>query len=97
MSNFQPGEQFVIGGQVAAIRPLVTKKGRNPGQSMAQIVVDWNGTEFRIVAFPDVWASVKNLLSIDAPVACQVKKLASGCCLLSVERLDLLWQREGLE
>ena len=96
MSNFQPGEQFVIGGQVAAIRPTVTKKGRNPGQSMAQIIVDWNGAEFRIVAFPDVWASVKNLLSIDAPVACQVKKLASGCCLMSVELLNLLWEREGI-
>ena len=49
-----------------------------------------------IVAFPDVWASVKNLFVVGAPVACRVKKLESGCSLVSVERLDLLWSREGL-
>ncbi len=97
MSTIPPGNEFIIGGQIAGIRPTVTKKGRNPGQDMAHILVRWNESDFRIVVFPDTWVNTKLLLTEGKPVACKVKKLDSGCCLLGVERLDLLWQREGLE
>ena len=29
------GDRFIVGGQLTEIRPLVTKKGRNPGREMA--------------------------------------------------------------
>jgi len=97
MSLIPPGNEFIIGGQIAGIRQTVTKKGQNPGQQMAMMVVRWNEADFRIVVFPDAWAGTRRLLSVGAPVACKVKKLDSGCCLQSVERLDLLWKESGLE
>lgn len=97
MSTIPVGNEFIIGGQIAGIRPTVTKKGRNPGQDMAHMVVRWNEADFRIVVFPDAWANTKRLLAVGAPVACKVKRLESGCCLQSVERLDLLWKESGLE
>jgi DNA polymerase-3 subunit alpha len=95
--NLQPRQsKFIIGGQVTNIKPTVTKKGRNPGQEMAHITVDWNEAEFRIVVFPQVWAATKLLLDLGAPVACEVKRLDSGCCLEAVERLDLMYSRENI-
>ena len=97
VATFTRGQCFVIGGQIVAIRPTTTKKGRNPGQDMAHLTVSYNEAEFRIVAFPEAWRRTRDLLKVGAPVACQVKKLDSGCCLEAVERLDLLWRDEGLE
>jgi DNA polymerase-3 subunit alpha len=34
------GEKVIVGGLLSSIKPLVTKKGKNPGQKMAQIVLD---------------------------------------------------------
>jgi DNA polymerase-3 subunit alpha len=34
------GEKVIVGGLLAQIKPLITKKGKNPGQEMAQIVLD---------------------------------------------------------
>lgn len=91
----EKGDNFYIGGQVAAISPTVTKKGRNPGAHMAHLTISFNETEFRIVAFPQSWAKNKQLLGIGVPVVCWVKKLDNGCCLEAVERLDLLLERMG--
>lgn len=93
---FARNQRFVIGGQVTGIRPTVTKKGRSPGAEMAHITVTWNEADFRIVVFPDAWAGTKNLLRVGAPVACQVKRLDSGCCLETVQRLDLLYNEAGI-
>ena len=96
LSAIPRGNEFVIGGQVVGVRPTVTKKGRRPGQEMGMITVMWSEAEFRIVVFPEAWANTKLLLVEGAPVACKVKKLDNGCHLLGVERLDLLFDREGI-
>lgn len=96
ISQFKVKEEFIIGGQLTAIRPTVTKKGLNPGQAMAHITVMWNEAEFRIVVFPEAWQRTKLLLEEGAPIAAKVQRLDSGCCLQSVERLDYLWARSGL-
>lgn len=96
INKFKLKEQFIIGGQLTAIRPTTTKKGRNPGQQMAHITVMWNEADFRIVVFPEAWARTKLLLEVGKPVACKVQKLDNGCCLQTVERLDRLWERNGL-
>lgn len=96
MRNYARGQKFVIGGQITAVKPTVTKNGRNPGQAMGHITVTWNEADFRIVVFPQVWAAVHLLLTEDKPVACEVKKLDDGCCLESIERLDVLYDREGI-
>lgn len=96
VSTFARGQYFVIGGQIAGIRPTVTKKGRTPGAEMAHITVTWNEADFRIVCFPESWRNCKDMLYEGAPVACHVKRLDSGCALETVERLDLLFDREGI-
>jgi DNA polymerase III subunit alpha len=96
VNAFAPKTEFIIAGQLTAIRPTVTKKGRNPGQEMAHITVVWNESDFRIVVFPEAWNRTKRLLDVGAPVACRVQRLDSGCCLLTVERLDWLFDRAGI-
>jgi DNA polymerase III subunit alpha len=96
VSRFARGDTFIIGGQLTAVRPTVTKKGKTPGASMAHITVSWNEADFRIVCFPETWRSAKTLLQVGSPIACRVGKLDNGCQLLSVERLDWLFDREGI-
>lgn len=96
MMNFARNDTFIIGGQVSSITKTTTKKGRSPGAEMAHMEVMWNEVEFRIVIWPEDWKRTKLLLEPGAPVACEVKKLDSGCCLQKVERLDLLFDRKGL-
>lgn len=96
VNGFKVKEYFAIGGQIIAIRPTVTKKGRNPGQAMAHITVQWNEEDFRIVVFPEAYARLKILLEVGAPVVCEVQRLDSGCCLQKVERLDRLFDRAGI-
>lgn len=94
MYGIEEGEVFVVGGQVGAVRTLVTKKGKFPGREMAQVVLTWNDADFKLTCFPEAWKRFKTLLSEDAPVACSVKKLQSGASIEEVERLDLLLGRE---
>lgn len=96
MMRYNRKDRFIVGGQLTAINPTTTKKGKNPGQEMAHLQITWNEADFRVVAFPDAWARCKLLLKVGAPIACQVEKLDSGCCLQTVERLDLLFDREGI-
>lgn len=96
MMRYTRKDRFIVGGQLTAINHTTTKKGRNPGQEMAHLVISWNETDFRVVAFPDAWARSKMLLEVGVPVACQVEKLDSGCCLQEVQRLDKLFDREGI-
>lgn len=96
VNSFEPKSEFLIGGQLSAVRTTVTKKGRNPGQEMAHITVTWNEADFRIVVFPEAWMRSKRMLDIGAPVACRVQKLDSGCCLQEVQRMDWLFDREGI-
>jgi DNA polymerase III subunit alpha len=96
MSRYQPKDEFIVGGELVGISPTVTKKGKNPGAHMAHLTIRWNEADFRVVAFPEAWARCKTLLELEAPVACRVKKLDSGCCLESVERLDFLFDRNGI-
>ena len=58
----------------------------------------WNEADFRVVCFPEAWACRARPCSTIGVrrVACQVKKLDSGCCLETVERLDVLFDREGI-
>ena len=86
IKSYKTNDIFRIGGMVTRIKHHKTKGGK----PMAFFAVSWNEEEFDIVAFPESWASVKNILKVEAPVACQVIKLEKGCCLSSLERLDYL-------
>lgn len=86
MKNYKINDMFYVGGMVTRIKRHKTKGGKD----MAFFAVSWNEEEYDVVAFPDAWESVKNLLKVGAPVACQVIKLEKGCCLSTLERLDLV-------
>jgi DNA polymerase-3 subunit alpha len=86
IKNYKLNDMFYVGGMVTRIKRHKTKRGKD----MAFFATSWNEEEFDIVAFPDSWESVKNLLKVGVPVACQVIKLEKGCCLSTLERLDLV-------
>ena len=86
------GDLFVIGGQVTKIKRHTIQRGRSAGQEMAFVGVTYNEQDFDLTVFPETWASVRNLLVVGAPVACQVIRDNRNCHLVSVERLDLLWK-----
>lgn len=87
----EPGERFVIGGEVTAVKTHVIKKtGRFKDREMAFIQVTWNEQDYEVTAFPDSWARCRVLINEGDPVALDVKKMNRGCELMSLERLDLL-------
>ena len=86
MKNFGINDLFYVGGMVTRIRHHKTKGGKD----MAFMALSWNEQEFDVIVFPDSWVSVKNIVGVGVPVACQVIKLENGCCLSTLERLDLV-------
>lgn len=86
MKNFKLNDLFYVGGMVTKVKRHKTKRGKD----MAFLAVSWNEEEFDVVSFPDSWESVKNIIKVGIPVACQVIKLESGCCLSTLERLDFV-------
>lgn len=94
--RYEKGEEFTVGGQVSAVTTTVTKRGKTPGAEMAHMTVEWNGEDFRLVIWPETWRNTRLLIKVGAPVACRAKKLADGCCLEELTRLDLLFDREGI-
>jgi len=96
MLRYRKGEQFIIGGQLTAVNTTVTKKGRTPGAEMAHATISWNEADFRMTIWPEQWRNTKDLFKVGAPVCATVKKLDNGCCLEHLERLDRLFDREGI-
>lgn len=93
MDEVDHGAEVIIGGQVSGLRlHTIQKAGRYKGKTMAFITINWNGEEFEVTAFPEVWASVKLIVTEGSPVACTAIRDERGAHLKSVERLDLLWK-----
>lgn len=90
--SFPVGHPFSVGGEIKSVRITNTRKGRNPGQEMAFIDVEWQQQVVRVVCFPSSWASHKMLMEPGAPIYCKVLKLDRGCQLSSAYRLDFLWR-----
>lgn len=95
MNEFQPGDDFIVGGQLTRVKLHYTKSGRNPGAEMAFLNVTWNEENFDVVCFPQAWEGSKVLLKEGAPVAIQCQKLGRGACVMEVQRLDFILQEAG--
>jgi len=105
------GEKAMIGGMVTQLKPLITKKGKNPGSEMCQLWIELpiNNLEdeiqldedddeetsprdesVQIVAFPETYKKIKEVLAIGTPVLVEVEKLRDGLSLKNIYRLDLI-------
>ncbi|ACH62161.1 DNA polymerase III alpha subunit [Mycobacterium phage Myrna] len=84
MEDFRTGQRFVIGGELMRIHKHQARNGE-----MAFLTVRWNEEDFEFLAFNDSWKACKPMLSVGAPVACEVIKLDGDSANLStVVRLD---------
>jgi DNA polymerase-3 subunit alpha len=53
----------LVGVQIESVNEIVTKRGKTPGQKMAFIIAsDGTGILNNIIAFPNVWNEVKNIV-----------------------------------
>ena len=95
LRRYQPGQRMAIGGEITKVRETTVKKGRQQGQKMCFIAVDWQGDEYDIVAFPGVYSSQKLLLRPGVPVICVCEKTDRGVSLIKVHRLDLIWEEDS--
>lgn len=83
--DFEPKQQFRIGGEVLRVSPHMQKNGKQ----MAFLTITWQDDEYEILAFAGAWADCRPMLKVGAPVVCEVAKLnGSGCNLVTVLRLD---------
>lgn len=64
LGEMDHGRGVVIGGEVVAVRPIITRNGK----SMAQVEVEDASGSVRCVVFPDAWQEYGNLLREDAIV-----------------------------
>jgi DNA polymerase-3 subunit alpha len=101
--NMLPGEVCRLGGIINRVRPLVTKKGKNPGSEMCQFWVDLpvvvadespdgsrGDEQVQIVTFPEAWQKHKAIIEPGAPVLCDVRRMDEGLSLVRLFRLDQL-------
>ncbi|QZE10507.1 DnaE-like DNA polymerase III alpha [Mycobacterium phage ScoobyDoobyDoo] len=85
MEDFRTGDRFVIGGTLTRIHEHLQRNGKK----MAFLTVRWNEEDFEFLAFADSYAANKPMLSVGAPVACEVMKLDGGGANLSTTvRMD---------
>lgn len=75
-------EEFSIGGQVTGIKiHAVKKQGKNFGQDMAFLTVQWNELDFDITVFPEKWTQCRDLIKEGVAVICEVARDNRGCHL----------------
>lgn len=95
-------EYAKLGGIITKVKPLVTRKGRNPGRAMCQMWIerpvvigddedqeDWADAE-QVVVFPDEYSYYQGKIAAGVPVLARVQKLPGegGLMLKRLTRLD---------
>jgi DNA polymerase-3 subunit alpha len=55
-------EEVVVGGDVIDVNLMKTKKGRNPGQDMAKVMLACGSNQWSVTFFPQVWSATKHLV-----------------------------------
>jgi len=88
------GEKVIVGGLLSAIKPLITKKGKNPGQKMAQIILDLPEDDSLFIEETDEDGEIREVNSLQIVVFPSVyqmveDKLEQGTpVLMKVEKLS---------
>ncbi len=88
------GEKVIVGGLLSQIKPLITKKGKNPGQKMAQIILDLPEDDSLFIEETDEDGEVSNVSSLQIVVFPSIYKLVEDKLeqgtpvLIKVEKLS---------
>jgi DNA polymerase III subunit alpha len=88
------GEKVIVGGLLSQIKPLMTKKGKNPGQKMAQIVLDLPEDDSLFIEETDEEGEVTDVNSLQIVVFPSVYKMVEDKLeqgtpvLMKVEKLS---------
>jgi 5-methylcytosine-specific restriction endonuclease McrA len=59
----QSRQDCIFAVEVKNVKELVTKRGKNPGQAMAQLTVEDHSGSLQMTAFPNVWEEYSGLLT----------------------------------
>lgn len=95
------GESALLGGVIKRVNNLVTKRGKTPGQKMAQIWIEFPILEGdrvidvqteQIVAFPEIYAKMHATIQEELPVFAKVTKMKNNGGLM----LQKLYRMEDL-
>jgi len=96
LEDLHTNQTAIVGGQITRIKEIVTKRGKNPGQKMAFLDIEWNYQIFNVTVFPHEYARYRFLdLKEEVPVAVRVTRLLKGCCASEVERLDWIFGEDN--
>ena len=88
------GEKVIVGGLLSQIKPLVTKKGKNPGQKMAQIILDLPEDDSLFIEETDEDGEISDVSSLQIVVFPSVYKMVADKLeqgtpvLIKVEKLS---------
>ena len=75
------GQSGKMAVSINEIIPLVTKKGKNPGSEMCQMIVSDNSGSFKIACFPDKYSKYKSILNEGEKYIINVQGTGFGWCL----------------
>jgi len=87
LSKNSRGKAGQIAVDVGEVITLVTKKGKNPGSEMCQLIVSDNTGTLRLACFPDKYRKYKDAISEGQKYIIKVKGTGSGWCLEDVKIL----------
>jgi hypothetical protein len=59
----QSRQDCIFAVEVKNVKELVTKRGKNPGQAMAQLTVEDHSGSLQMTAFPNIWEEYSGLLT----------------------------------
>ena len=78
-----PREYSVLSVQIKDIREVKTKRGKNPGQRMAFMVVEDSTSQIDgVVVFPDQYKEYENFLEVDNVILLRLEKSKKGSHIL---------------
>ena len=87
ISKTSRGKVGQIAVDVGEIIQLVTKKGKNPGSEMCQLVVSDNSGSLRLACFPDKYKKYKDILVEGQKYMMKIQGTGSGWCVEDVKIL----------
>lgn len=83
VENASKGKTFFVGGVVSKVKEHQAKNGL-----MAFLELEWNEQTYPITVFADTYGDVRDLLVVGKPVIVDVERLARGCMMRQMIRLD---------